>query len=189
MNRARRTLAAAAAFLAMGALLLACGGTGPSSQVSSASPTGASASGSGVPGPGPSRWPGSAVRATLAVGVADNEVGEATADLQRSLEEEDLALMRRAAAGLAGLDVIEDRLSQMEQFEVTRPLALRYREALTPLVAAATELRDAIDAGDGPRIQQANLDLAAALADYVALRPEISELVSQALFQQRQLLR
>jgi hypothetical protein len=189
MTRARRTLAAAAVLLAMGTLLLGCGGTGPSAQVPSASPSGASASQSGAPGPAPSRWPGSAVRATLAVGVADNEVGEATADLQRSLEEEDLALMRQAAAGLAGLGVIEDRLSQMEQFETTRPLALRYREALTPLVATATELRDAIDAADGARVQQANLDLAAALADYVALRPEISELVSQALFQQRLLLR
>jgi hypothetical protein len=151
----------------------------------------ASPSPSGSPsdvGPGPSRWPGSAWRAMLALGVADNEIGKATADLQRSIDEEDIGLMREAAAGLAGLDVLLGRVEDIEDFGHTAPFAARYRAALEKLIATSTELRDAIDATDAARIQEANIQLAAALKDYVALRPELSTLVAQAFEQQRLLL-
>jgi hypothetical protein len=170
----------------------ACGGSVPSG---SSVPTGPAASpgtsapaGSGGDLPGPSRWPGDVWRAALALGAADNEIGEATADLQRSIEEEDISLMREAAGGLAGLTVLLERVDDVESFEPTRAFAGRYREGLSAVIAAASELQDAIDATDAPRIQQANLDLAEALATYVRLRPELSDIVAQAFEQQRLLL-
>ena len=180
------------ASLALVVAVAACGGTVPSGSSGgtgpAASPGTASPAGSGSDLPGPSRWPGEVWRAALALGAADNEIGEATADLQRAVEEEDIGLMREAADGLAGLTVLLERVDDVEGFEPTRVFAGRYREALSAVIAAAGELRDAIDATDAPRIQQANLDLAEALATYVRLRPELSEVVAQAFEQQRLLL-
>jgi hypothetical protein len=127
--------------------------------------------------------------AILALGSADNEIGKASADLQRSIAEQDLALMREAADGLTGLTVLFERVDQIDDFELTRPIAAKYREVLPALVDASTKLRDAIDAGDANGIEQANIELAQALAQYVALRPELSTLVAEALEHQRRLLR
>jgi hypothetical protein len=60
---------------------------------------------------------------------------------------------------------------------------------LPALIEASTKLRDAIDAGDADGIEQANVELAQALGEYVALRPELSALLVQALEHQRRLLR
>lgn len=171
----------AAGLLAIAVVLAACGAAG--------SPGGTSSPSASSPAlPGPTRWPGQVARAVIALGSADNEIGRASTDLQRSIAEEDLALMRRAADGLAGLTVLLGRVDQIEAFELTRPLAARYRVVLPALIEASTELRDAIDAADAARIEQANIKLARALALYVTLRPDLSTLVAQALEQQRQLL-
>lgn len=178
--------------LALALALAGCGGSPATSA-----PTGATASGSPGPSgsaapsdarPGPSRWPGQVWRSMLALGAADNEIGKATADLQRAIDEQDIGLMREAADGLSGLTVLLGRVDDVEEFELTAPFAARYRAALEKLIAASTSLRDAIDASDADRIEQANVDLAAALAEYVALRPELSTLVAQAFEQQRLLL-
>ena len=171
----------AAGLLAIAVVLVACGGAGPPGGTGSPSASSQAA-------PGPTRWPGQVARAVIAFGSADNEIGKASSDLQRSIIEEDLALMRRAADGLAGLTVLLERVDQIEAFELTRPLAARYREVLPALIEASTELRDAIDAADAAGIEQANLKLARALARYVTLRPDLSTLVAQALEQQRLLL-
>lgn len=177
------------AILTIAVSAAACGPASTSAPPSASPAVSGSPSGSPtVVGPGPSRWPGSAWRAMLALGAADNEIGKATADLQRAIDEEDIGLMREAAAGLAGLDVLLGRVEDIESFDYTAPFAARYRAALEKLIATSTELRDAIDAVDAARIQAANVELAAALRDYVALRSELSTLVQQAFEQQRLLL-
>ena len=179
------------AVLAITVATAACGPASTSASPATSASASASPGISGSPpdvGPGPSRWPGSAWRAMLALGAADNEIGKATADLQRAIDEEDIALMREAAAGLAGLDVLLGRVEDIESFDYTAPFAARYRVALEKLIATSAELRDAIDAVDAARIQDANVELAAALKDYVTLRSELSTLVAQAFEQQRLLL-
>lgn len=167
----------------------ATGGPPAAPATSAPSPSGSGASvAPSEAGPGPSRWPGSAWRAMLALGAADNEIGKATADLKRAIDEEDIGLMREAAAGLAGLTVLLGRVDDLESFGYTAPFAARYRAALEKLIATSAALRDAIDATDAAGIQQANVDLAAALAEYVGLRSELSTLVAQAFEQQRLLL-
>jgi hypothetical protein len=175
----------AAGFLAMTLVVGACGG-GPTVNDSRAT---GSPGASGQPGPSPTNWPGQVALAVIALGSADNEIGKASSDLQRSIAEQDLGLMREAAAGLTGLTILLERVDQIDDFEVTRPIAARYRVVLPALIEASTKLRDAIDAGDADGIEQANVELAQALGEYVALRPELSALLVEALEHQRRLLR
>jgi hypothetical protein len=178
--------AAAAGLLAIAVVLAACGGGRPESQTPGAT---GSPGASGVAGPSPTNWPGQVALAIIALGAADNEIGKASADLQRSIADEDISLMREAADGLTGLTVLYERVDQIDDFELTRPLAARYREVLPKLIDSSTKLRDAIDARDANGIEQANIELARALGEYVAIRPELSTLVAEALEHQRRLLR
>ena len=179
--------AAAAGLLAIGVALAGCGGGQPNQ---SALPGGGGSPGvSGGPAPSPTNWPGQVALAIIALGSADNEIGKASADLQRSIAEEDLGLMREAADGLTGLTILYERVDQIDDFELTKPIAAEYREVLPALIDASTKLRDAIDARDAAGIEEANVELARALARYVAIRPELSTLVAEALEHQRRLLR
>lgn len=178
--------AAAAGLLAIAVALAACGGGQPNGA-SPGAPGSPGASGGGTPIP--TNWPGQVTLAIIALGSADNEIGKASADLQRSIAEEDLSLMREAADGLTGLTVLFERVDQIDDFELTRPIANRYKVILPALIDSSTKLRDAIDAGDASGIQQANIELAEALRQYVELRPELSTLVAEALEHQRRLLR
>jgi hypothetical protein len=177
----------AAGFLAIVVVLAACGSGRPEGSPS----PGASGSpaASGGASPIPTNWPGQVALAIIALGSADNEIGKASSDLQRSIADEDLSLMREAADGLTGLDILYERVDQIDDFDLTRPLADRYRAVLPRLIDASTKLRDAIDARDANGIQEANIELAGALKDYVAMRPELSTLVAEALEHQRRLLR
>lgn len=178
--------AAAAGLLAIAVVLAACG----SGQPASPSPGATGSPGaSGGASPIPTNWPGQVALAIIALGSADNEIGQASADLQRSIAEEDLSLMREAADGLTGLTILFERVDQIDDFELTRPLAERYKAILPALIDSSTNLRDAIDARDANGIQEANIELARALRDYVAIRPELSTLVAEALEHQRRLLR
>jgi hypothetical protein len=176
----------AAGFLAIAVVCAACGSGRPESPSPGAT---VSPGASGGAAPSPTNWPGQVALAIIALGSADNEIGEASADLQQSIADEDLSLMREAADGLTKLTVLYDRVDQIDDFELTRPLAARYREVLPRLIDSSTKLRDAIDAGDANGIEQSNIELALALRDYVAIRPELSTLVAEALEHQRRLLR
>jgi len=113
------------------------------------------------------------------------EIGKASTDLQTSIATEDLRLMRQAAAGLAGIDVLRDRLSSLESYAYTRSFGTAYREALDLIASGGRQVRDAIDTGDAKGIEAGNVTLGRGLAAYTALRPRLSELVKAAMEQQR----
>jgi hypothetical protein len=191
-------LLSAAGLLTLLVIAAACGTvppSGSSSPAASATPaaSGSVASsgpgGSESPGPKPTGWPGNAVLGIEALGAADNQIGAAINDLNQGIANQDLALMRRAADGLAGVDVLLPNLDKISIFEPMRPFADKYGSAIRAISGSAKALRTAIDAGDGPGVTASARDLLAALEQYAQVQPELASWVEQSIEQRRLLLR
>jgi hypothetical protein len=175
------------AWLLAAALLLivvGCGATPATPSTSPASP------GAGSPSPAASNWPSGVAQAVLNLAAADNEIRKAGVDLAAAAEQQDLGLMRGAAAGLVG--VVEPNITNaqlLQTFELTRPAGDKAHEAMVGLRDAAVMIRDAIDAGDAAGIEEGSRRLAAALQVYGEARVLLSELAVEALRQVRAPLR
>jgi hypothetical protein len=122
-----------------------------------------------------------------ALGLADGQIGAAMTDLSRAVTDENLSLMREAAAGLAGVDVLLPNIEKIRLEPGMVSFADRYEAAITKIDDAATRLRDAIDAGDAPTISTATKDLLAGMADYTALQSELAAWLEQMPEQKRML--
>lgn len=187
----RRTVPACLvlALVALAVLVAACGGPGPSGA---ASPSGVAASpaspGAGSPRPRPTGWPGPVVLAIEALGVADTEIRKAINDLSTGIQTEDLALIRRAADGLAGIDILTENVERIERYEPMQPMAAQFRTAIPQIDGAAEELRAAIDAGDGAAITAATQRLTEGLTAYVDLQPVLADWVNQSIEMRRLLV-
>jgi hypothetical protein len=173
--------------------VVACGTTpGPT-----ASPTGSAASGgpagspggSGAIGPRGTPWPGNAVLGIEALGAADGQILAAINDFNTAVATEDLALMRRAADGLAGLDVLLPNLDKITIYEPMRSFADRYGAAIRAIATAATALRTAIDGADAAGITRSGQDLVAGFQLYTGVQPELASWVEQSIEQRRLLVR
>ena len=175
------------------ALIAGCGGTVP--ITGSAAPSGVAASASTPAGSGPAAtprptsWPGNALLGIEALGVSDGEIRKGIVDLGRGIEEEDLALMRRAADGLAGVEVLLPNVDRIAGFPPMQGLAEGLRDSLPRIADSSTRLREAIDDGDGEAISDATIELTEALGDYARLQPEIAMWVEESIDQQRMLVR
>jgi hypothetical protein len=142
----------------------------------------------GAETPRPTAWPGNAVIGINALGVADGQIHAAINDLNKGIATEDLALMREAANGLAGLNVLVANVTQIDVFEPMRPFADQYKAAIMAIVPAATSVRAAIDAHDAAAITSSTEALLTSLALYAAVQPQLAAWVEQSTEQQRLLV-
>jgi hypothetical protein len=172
----------------IGVFLAACG---PSAVVV---PTLAPASLGGSPGasgdagaPNSTPWPGDAVLGIEALGIADGQIGTATSDLSKGINTEDLALMRKAADGLAGVDVLLPNMTKIRLEPAMRPFADKYEAAIKAISAGGKSLRDAIDTGDSAAIATSTQSLLNGLAMYTALQGELADWIEQMPEQKRML--
>lgn len=140
-------------------------------------------------GPKPTPWPGNAVIGVTALGAADGQILAALNDLGRGIATEDLALIRRAADFLAGLDVLLPNLEKIEIYEPMVPFAERYGAAMRGIIAAAKAVRSAIDAGDATAITTTTGALIESLGAYTDVQPELADWVEQSIAQRRLILR
>ena len=182
----RHALGLSACVALLATLVAACGPSGPTATPSSSSPP-ASPVGSGVALPTP--WPGNSVLGIEALALADGQIGAATTDLSRGIADEDLVLIRKAADGLARVDELLPNMEKIRTNPAMAAFADDYEAAITAIDAAATRLRDAIDAADAPAIATATQDLLDGLAMYAALQGELAAWVEQMPEQKRMLLR
>lgn len=190
-----RDVPVAAVVLLAALLVAACGAvtatSSPSSSaVTPASPA-ASPSGDGsAVGPSPTWWPGGVVEAVLNLGKADAQIQVAGGDLGAAAASEDLAAMRGAADGLAILlERLMPQLDRIRDYPETAPAADAYDAAFPVMLEGATQLRDAIDAGDAPGMAAGSQRLADGLEAYKEARRLIGPLVDQALLMQRLLIK
>ena len=192
-GRGRTILPAAALTFAAIAFAVACGSVTPSSPAASgpaatsASPD-SSGTASGSARPRGTAWPGNAVLGIEALGAADGQITAAIADFGRGIATEDLALIRRAADGLTGLDVLLPNMDKITIFEPMRPFATQYETAIRAISGAARSLRSAIDAGDAAAITSTTQDLVDALRLYTDVQPELARWVQESIQQRRLLL-
>jgi hypothetical protein len=170
----------------------ACGDSSPPTPGRSQA-VGAAASSSpgssGDPGPQATAWPGNAVLGIEALGSADGQILAAINEFNRGIATEDLALMRRAADGLAGLDVLLPNMAKINIYEPMRPFATRYEAAIRGIVAAAKAVRSAIDAGDAAGITTSSRALITSLGAYTDVQPELASWVDQSIKQRRLLVK
>jgi hypothetical protein len=186
---ATRAAACVAVILTVvGVFLAACG---PSTVVV---PTLAPASLGGSPGasgdagaPKATPWPGDAVLGIEALGIADGQIGSATSDLSKGIADEDLALMRKAADGLAGVDVLLPNMVKIRLEPAMRPFADKYEAAIKSISAGGKALRDAIDKGDAKAIATSTQALLNGLAMYTAIQGELAAWIEQMPEQKRML--
>lgn len=190
-GRGRGPAASLLAMLAVGLLVAACGGSTPSlPALPTASLTGsASAPAAGSGGPQPTPWTGNAALGIEALALADSQILEALADLGQGIANEDLGVIRTAAEGLAGLDVLLPNIEKIEPFAPMAPFAGQYEAAITTIDAAAQDVVDAIDAEDPAAITTTTQALVDALRLYSAVQPQLAAFVQQLPEQKRLLLR
>jgi hypothetical protein len=132
-------------------------------------------------------WIGSAVFGIEALAIADGQIGQATTDLSTAIAKEDLAGMRKAADGLAGVDVLLPNMDKLRQTPAMRPFADKYETAIKAISAGGKALRDAIDKGDAKAIATSTEDLLNGLKLYTALQGELAMWVEQMPEQKRML--
>jgi hypothetical protein len=194
-NRRRRgtslpLLPALGAALLAALVAVACGSTQGPTGTPAGSGVSVAPSGSGGPsGPRGTPWPGNAVLGIEALGAADGQILAAINDFNRGVANEDLTLMRRAADGLAGLDVLLPNLDKITIFEPMKPFADRYGAAIRAISGSAKALRTAIDASDAAGITASSQQLVAGFAQYTAVQPELATWVEQSIEQRRLLVR
>jgi hypothetical protein len=170
--------------IVVAALVAGCGDRRPST----ASPSPSTES-PGFSGPAPTAWPGNAVLGIEALGAADGPILAAINDLGRGVQTEDLALIGRAADGLAGLGVLLPNMEKINVYEPMRSFSDRYGAAVRGIVSAATAVRSAIDAGDSDAITGSAAALITSLNNYTAVQPELAAWVEQSIAQRRLLVR
>jgi hypothetical protein len=174
--------------LVVAAFAAACGNGGPLvptlAPVSLPASPGASG---GVVGPKTTPWPGDAVLGIEALGIADGQIGTATTDLSTGIAKEDLTLMRKAAAGLAGVDVLLPNMTKIRLEPAMRPFADKYEAAIKAISAGGKALRDAIDKRDAPAIATSTESLLNGLKLYTALQGDLAAWVEQMPDQKRML--
>jgi hypothetical protein len=179
-----------AGILGLAVLVAACGGTPATASPAAGTPSApAPASASADATPRPTAWPGNALLGIEALGVSDGEIRKGMQDLGRGVAEEDLALMRRAADGLAGVDVLVSNADRIAVFPPMLGLADGLRDVLPRIADASVRLRTAIDEGEGSAISESAVELTEALSDYARLQPELAMWVEQSIDQQRMLVR
>jgi hypothetical protein len=161
----------------------------PGSSAGGTADTSPGGSADGAPTPRPTAWPGNAVLGITALGVADGQILAAVNDFKTGITTENLALMRKAADGLTGLDVLLPNLDKINIFEPMRSFADRYGAAIRSMISSATALRSAIDAKDAAAITTASEALIASLSLYSTVQPELAAWVEQSTTQQKLLLR
>jgi len=185
---ATRAAACLAIVLVVGAFLAACG---PSTVTVPTLPPASLGSGPGASGdagaPKATPWPGDAVLGIEALGIADGQIGSATSDLSKGIADEDLVLMRKAADGLAGVDVLLPNMVKIRLEPAMRPFADKYEAAIKAISAGGKSLRDAIDKGDAKAIATSTQALLNGLAMYTAIQGELAAWIEQMPEQKRML--
>lgn len=162
----------------------ACGASETASPSASISP--GQTGGTGTPSPQPSRWPGPVVLAVIKLAGADGEIAKAGQDFTAAANASDLAALWGAADGL--IPVIKDLIPSvdpLEQWDRTRELGGDLRTAYPLMLDGATELRDAITAGDAKGVEAGSRKLVAGLTAYSPARVILGNLVQEAILQQR----
>jgi len=185
---ATRAAACLAIVLVVGAFLAACGPSNvvvPTLPPASLGGSPGASGGAGVPKPTP--WPGDAVLGMEALGIADGQIGSATSDLSKGIADEDLVLMRKAADGLAGVDVLLPNMVKIRLEPAMRPFADKYEAAIKAISAGGKSLRDAIDRGDAKAIATSTQSLLNGLAMYTAIQGELADWIEQMPEQKRML--
>ena len=173
--------------VAIGVGIAACGPATPPSASPGRSPSAATADGSA--GPKATPWPGNAVLGIKALGAADGSIVSAIGDLGKGIQTEDLALMRSAADGLAGIDVLLPNMDKINIYPPMQSFAARYGDAVKAISTAAKALRAAIDNHDAAAIPTTTEQLLTALQGYSSVQPELASWVEQSIDQQRLLLK
>ena len=181
LTRASALLAVVVVVVA--AIAAACGTQTPLVPTLTPPSQGAGASGQALPTP----WVGSAVFGIEALGIADGQIGQATSDLSAAIDKEDLAGMRRAADGLAGVDVLLPNMAKIRDEPSMRTFADKYEAAIKAISAGGKALRDAIDKGDATAIATSTQALLNGLKLYTPLQGQLAAFVEQMPEQKRML--
>ena len=162
-------------------VIAACGTSGPLVPTLAPSSPGASGGGQALPTP----WIGSAVFGIEALAIADGQIGQATTDLSTGIAKEDLAQMRKAADGLAGVDVLLPNMAKLRQEPAMQSFADNYEAAIKAISAGGKSLRDSIDKGDAKAIATSTQELLNGLKLYTALQGDLAAWVEQVPEQKR----
>jgi hypothetical protein len=168
-------------------ILAACGTAAPSTTPRPSATPAVDDSGGG--GPLATPWLGNAVLGIEAMGVADGEIRKGINDFNAGVQNNDPALLLRAASGLAGVDVLLENVDRIEPYPPMAPFAAAYREAITAMSDAAKRLEAALEAGDGAATTAASRDLVASFTKYAGVQGELAEWVVQIPEQKRILVR
>jgi hypothetical protein len=187
----RASLAGALAGVAVLVAVAACAEPAVRSPSPSASAS-AAAEASGRPSDRPSttRWPTPVLSGVKALGLGDREIQEALTDLERAAATEDVALMQSAANGLVAIiEHLEPSVDAIEDYPRTQQVAGQYRAAFPSLLEGARQVRDSLVAGDPSGVAAGSRVVSEGVAAYGLLREELAELVNEAIFQERVLLR
>ncbi len=173
-------------------LVAACGAATPSlPALPTASPAGpvTAPPDDGSGGPRPTPWTGNAVLGIEALGAADSQILEALADLGQGIANEDLSVIRTAAVGLAGLDVLAPNYEKIRTFPPMVPFADQYETAISAIDSAADAVVDALDAQDPAAITSTTQALVDALGLYTGVQPQLAAYVNESIEQRRLLVR
>jgi len=178
LSRVARTLALGLVIAAVAA----CGG-----GATAAKPSGSAVS-AATPGPQATPWPANVVDSVLALAAADTELWKAGADIAKAANAKDVEAMWGAADGMVKLiTAMMPDVGNLEAYPYTAELGAKYRAALEPMLAGATQLRDSITAGDAAGVVAGSKQIGAGITLYADVRKILQAYVDQALTMKKNL--
>jgi len=171
-SRAVQTLALAI----LVASVAACAGT-------SATPSPSPSSGAvATPAPQATAWPSLVYEGVVALGAADPEIWKAGADIARAADAQDVEAMWGAADGTVKLiDGLMPNVEELEGYPHTAELGAAYRAAFPVMLEGATQIRDAITAGDPAGVVAGSETLSEGVVLYGKVRGMLQPYINDAL--------
>jgi hypothetical protein len=166
-------------------LAVACTSEGSATATPEPSPTGSQS-----PGPRPTSWPTTTVEASIALGAAHADFPTMTGDIAAAVESEDPGRISAVLAdALEFLTGNQQNIPRLQAYEATRSVGDRLAVVYDKMIQGLTQVRDGLDLGDGPAVEDGFAMFFEGHTEYIAISGDLTVIAEQAIFMKRVLLR
>ena len=162
--------------------MVACSPAGPTASASPGT--------SGAISPKATPWPGDTVLAALAIASADTQFEKVGTDMNAALDAQDYQGLETVTGDvLTFLESVQVKIPAVQAYPGTKALGDQLAAAYGQMIAGVKQIHAALIAGNGTGVTDGFKTFGAGSTAYVALRPALADLATEAIAQQRLIVR
>jgi hypothetical protein len=126
------------------------------------------------------------VNAAIAIAGADTQFEQIGTDMNAAVNAQDYRALETVTGDvLKFLEQVQARIPALQAYPGTKAVGDQLAAAYGGMIAGVRQIRESLVAGDGKGVTQGFQAFGAASRSYAALRPALADLATQAIAQQR----